>query len=244
MISIKIPKIEITYIGKIRGDNMGRRMERRRERKKKRRNNIKKILRTGILFLIFGVIAFAGIEFYQESQIQAKEYTVQKVEAIQQEKPILEQQIDQQEQERQAKKKDVHVLKEYHGFEVDSYLEIPAFNFKTEVLKNYTKEGMEVCVSKYWGPNPNEIGNYCIAGHNYITERMFSKLKNLKIGDTIFLSDNTNGKYTYVIYDIYKVTPENVTPLGQETQGKREITLITCNNYSKSRLVVKAVEQE
>ena len=138
----------------------------------------------------------------------------------------------------------MNVAKEYRGYRVDAYLEIPALNLKTEVLKNYTKQGMEICVSKYWRPNPNEIGNYCIAGHNYITERMFSKLSKLKNGDEMILSDNENGKYTYEVYDIYKVTPENVKPLSQQTDGKREVTLITCSNYSKNWLVVKAVEQK
>ena len=31
--------------------------------------------------------------------------------------------------------------------------------------KEYTKSGLEVCLSKYWGPQPNEVGNYCIVGH-------------------------------------------------------------------------------
>lgn len=109
-------------------------------------------------------------------------------------------------------------------------------------MADYTKAGLKICASKYYGPNANEAGNYCIAGHNYKKENMFNHLINLEIGDSIFLTDNINGKVEYSIYDIYKVKPENTEPLSQQTDGEKQITLITCVNYSKNRLVVKAIE--
>ena len=101
---------------------------------------------------------------------------------------------------------------------------------------------MDICASKFWGPEPNKIGNFCIVGHNYNKENMFSNLINLNIGDEIYLIDNKNGKITYTIFDIYKVKPQNTSPLDQNTAGKRIITLITCVNYSNNRLIVQAVE--
>ena len=73
---------------------------------------------------------------------------------------------------------------------------------------------------------------------------MFYKLKKLKVGDKLFLSDNNVGKIEYEIYDIYKVLPNDVNCLNEETGGKREITLITCTNDSKQRIIVKAREKE
>ena len=67
--------------------------------------------------------------------------------------------------------------------------------------------------------------------------------QHLKTGDEIYLLDNQNGKYVYTIYDIYKVKPNNTSPLKQNTNGKRIITLITCVNYSDNRLIVQAVEK-
>ncbi|MBR1802914.1 MAG: sortase [Clostridia bacterium] len=210
------------------------------ERRKRRKNIIVKSFRIGIVLVVLGIMAYVGYEFYKETKIRVEDYGAEKSNfEVPQNNDAIKVEI-----EKQARKEGVNVAKEYRGYRVDAYLEIPALNLKTEVLKNYTKQGMEICVSKYWGPNPNEIGNYCIAGHNYITERMFSKLSKLKNGDEMILSDNENGKYTYEVYDIYKVTPENVKPLSQQTDGKREVTLITCSNYSKNRLVVKAVEQK
>ena len=43
------------------------------------------------------------------------------------------------------------------------------------------------------------------------------------------------------IYDIYRVKPQNTKPLLQDTE-KVELTLITCVNYSRNRLIVKAVQ--
>lgn len=71
---------------------------------------------------------------------------------------------------------------------------------------------------------------------------MFNHLIDLKIGDELFLTDNKNGKYVYTIDNIYRVKPQNTAPIEQETNGKRRITLITCVNYSRNRLIISASE--
>ena len=121
-----------------------------------------------------------------------------------------EQSTNQGETQKDKPKEFMPVTARYNGYLVDCRLEISKINLKTNVLANYTKEGLRICASKYYGPNANEIGNYCIAGHNYPRQNMFNHLINLEIGDSIFLTDNKNGKIEYTIYDIYKVKPENV----------------------------------
>ena len=129
----------------------------------------------------------------------------------------------------------------YLGYKVSARLEIPKLNINSNVLEEYSTEGLEVCISKFWGSNPNEIGNYCIAGHNYGRKNMFGYLGDLEIGDKIYLSDNKNGKFSYTIYDKYRIEADNTEPLSQDT-NKREITLITCSSYSNKRLIIKAAE--
>ena len=99
---------------------------------------------------------------------------------------------------------------------------------------------MWICPTKYYGPEPNEKGNFCIAAHNYDKENMFNHIIDLKAGDEIYLSDNKNGKVKYEVYDVYKSKPTDNTPLEQETNGQVEITLITCSDYSSKRIIVKA----
>lgn len=129
---------------------------------------------------------------------------------------------------------------EYKGYDVVAKLEIPKINLDTYVLKNYSSQALSISVTKFWGVNPNEIGNFCIAGHNY---RDFKNITKLDIGDTLILTDNYNGSFQYIIYDIFKVLPDQTDCLSQETDGKKEVTLITCTQDSKKRIIIKAHEQ-
>ena len=67
-------------------------------------------------------------------------------------------------------------------------------------------------------------------------------MKKLEIGDTFYISDNKIGKVEYEVYELYRVTPEDVSCLSQETNERKEVTLITCTNDSKKRIIVKARE--
>ena len=109
------------------------------------------------------------------------------------------------------------------------------------VLSNESDKLLKVSLCKYWGPQPNEIGNYCIVGHNYKSGRMFGKLSMASNGDEVVLKSK-NKSVTYKVYNMYKVEPTDVSCTSQLTNGKREITLITCTNFGKQRLVVKARE--
>lgn len=128
----------------------------------------------------------------------------------------------------------------YKGYIVSAKLTIPKIKLETYVFENYDKDAMLICPTKYFGPEPNEIGNYCIAAHNYNKENMFNHIIELEEGDTIYLTDNKKGEVKYNVYDVYKVKPTDNTPLVQETNGQVEITLITCSDYSSKRIIVKA----
>ena len=71
---------------------------------------------------------------------------------------------------------------------------------------------------------------------------MFHNLRKLESGNRLSISDASIGKVEYEIYDIYMVQPEDVRCLSQETNGKREVTLITCTTDSEKRIIVKAKE--
>ena len=47
------------------------------------------------------------------------------------------------------------------------------------------------------------------------------------------------GKSTYKVYDKFEVNVSDMSPLDQNILV-REITLITCNNSNKKRLIIKA----
>lgn len=113
---------------------------------------------------------------------------------------------------------------------------------ETNVISNYSEEALRNSVVKFWGVEPNNIGNFCIAGHNFKNKNMFSKLKKLKLGDRLFITDKKVGKVEYEIFKINTVLPEDVSCLKAITEGEKEVTLITCTIDSKKRIVVKAKE--
>ena len=137
---------------------------------------------------------------------------------------------------------DNSILTTYKGYPVIAKLEIPKINLETYVLSEYSEQALGVSVTKFYGKNPNEVGNFCIAGHNYITKNMFHDLKKLSIGDTFSLIDTNSNKVNYKIYLIETVEPNETQCLSQKTDGKIEVTLITCTTDSLKRIIVKAVK--
>ena len=206
-------------------------MRKRGNFQKKKKNKVKVFFNIILLFIFILLLTNTVLGIYKENKIKTiidNSNISNKNETIQNEK-----------EENVQEQKEI-VDEFYKGYRVIAKLEIPKINLVTNVLAEYSKEALDVCVTKFWGPKPNEIGNFCIAGHNMNNESMFSNLDELEIGDKMLLSDNKNGTFEYEVYDIYKVEPQNTKSLTQETNGKREITLITCTNYSNHRIIVKA----
>lgn len=119
-------------------------------------------------------------------------------------------------------------------------LKIPSINIDMNVLSSTSNALLKISLNKYWGANPNEVGNMCIVGHNYENGTHFSNLSKVKLGDTIEIIDNNNITLKYTVYDTYIIDPYDTSCTSQLTNGKTEITLITCHNSGKQRFVVKA----
>lgn len=126
-----------------------------------------------------------------------------------------------------------------NGYTVIGKVEIPKIESITYILEEMSKKSLNVSAAKLCGPEINQIGNFCIAGHN---RRTFSGLKKLEIGDQIIVTDIYDDKCYYQVYDIQIVKPDEVECLSQDTEGEREITLITCTISGLKRLIIKAVE--
>ena len=103
-------------------------------------------------------------------------------------------------------------------------------------------ELLKISPCKFWGPEPNEVGNFCIVGHNYRSNKFFSHVPDLSVGDRIEIKDLNGQTIIYKIYDKYVVQPDDVSCTSQRTNGLKEVTLITCTDDSKLRVIVKARE--
>jgi len=106
----------------------------------------------------------------------------------------------------------------------------------------WSDELLKISPCYYHGAYPNETGNFCIVGHNYRNNKFFSKVPTLENGDIIEITDLTKNNVTcnYVVYDKYTVDPLDVSCTSQRTNGKTEITIITCTNDGSKRVIVKA----
>ncbi len=127
-------------------------------------------------------------------------------------------------------------------YTTEAVLKIPSIGIEYPVLSDTSDDLLYVSINKYWGPKPNEIGNYCIVGHYYESGIMFGKLHKLKNGDIAELTDLSGRTVRYQVYDRKVVEPTDTRCTSQLTNGKKELTLITCTNYGKQRLVVKLRE--
>ena len=191
------------------------------------------------LFIFFIEVEQQGTDIANEPQeIMLTEEIKEEIEETEENEIVTEI----QKPTKQYEKEDVIV--EYKGYTVSSKLTIPTISLETYILQNYSVNALRVSVTKFWGVDANQIGNFCIAGHNFKNKNMFSNLKKLNIGDRLFISDNEIGKIEYEIYDKFIVFPHETDCLNPETNGKREVTLITCTIDSKQRIIIKAREVE
>lgn len=191
------------------------------------------------LFIFFIEVEQQGTDIANEPQeIMLTEEIKEEIEETEENEIVTEI----QKPTKQYEKEDI--ITEYKGYTVSSKLTIPTISLETYILQNYSVNALRVSVTKFWGVDANQIGNFCIAGHNFKNKNMFSNLKKLNIGDRLFISDNEIGKVEYEIYDKFIVFPHETDCLNPETNGKREVTLITCTIDSKQRIIIKAREVE
>lgn len=197
----------------------------------------KYIINSILIGSILSIFLCIIIEKYRDNNINNNIYNTEKLGT--QENLINIINIDEEEIKQYPKEE---IEDTYKGYEVCAKLDIPSIELEVNILSAYSKKALEISATKFWGVNPNEKGNFCIAGHN--KKSMFYNIKKLEIGDTFFITDRDIGKVEYEIFDIYKVSPEDVSCLEAITDNIREVTLITCTNDSKSRFIIKAMEKE
>lgn len=129
------------------------------------------------------------------------------------------------------------------NFSVIGLIEIKSIKINYPIISSFNNDLLKIAPCRFMGPMPNEVGNLCIAGHNYNSYKFFSKLKDLSNGDIISIYDLSGKKIDYLVYNSYETDYNDLTCTNQETNGKKEITLITCNNIKNKRRVIKAIEK-
>lgn len=193
---------------------------------KKKIYNIILIILALILLVVISIIAFKRIN----NQIKEKEL----INTVADIKVKLE--------EIKESENDEKTITEYKGYDIVGIIEIPKINIEYPIINQTSDETMALSITKFWGNNVNDIGNFTMAGHNYFDGTMFSNTNKLNIEDTIKMTDLDGKTIEYKVFDKYIIDPNDVKCVQSVKENTREITLITCINGRNNRLVVKARE--
>lgn len=115
-------------------------------------------------------------------------------------------------------------------------LEIKSIGLKAPIVDG--EENLDYVVAKYRSSaNFGQAGNVILAGHNNMKGSIFKNLYKVKIGEIIEIKTD-NNIYKYKLTERVIVNPSDSSLLTQDISEK-EITLITCINRAKERLILK-----
>ena len=196
---------------------------------------MKKVINIFLVLLILTAIIILGVIIYRYSQYHKN--SEEAVEVVAQIEEQFAKTADPSTGEVQK------VETEYKGYKVVGIIEIPKINIKYPILNKTNDDSMQYSITKFAGGDVNSIGNFVVAGHNYLDGSMFGRVKQLEIGDEIKLTDLYNNTITYEIFDIYSVDPNDTSILESVEENTREVTLITCTKGHVERLITKAREK-
>lgn len=122
-------------------------------------------------------------------------------------------------------------------------IKISKLDLNYPILSKSNDELLKISLCRFAGPMPNEVGNLCIAGHNYIDNTFFSNLSELEKNDLIEIYDLTGNHIVYSVFAKYEVASDDLSCTSQEQKEKKIVTLLTCNNINGKRTVVQALEK-
>ena len=211
---------------------MKRVIYRRGKRATKRKINKKKVL--GLIFLLIIIVILIvnaykkrefNIENHNETLSQVTNEVTQNNISDEKEKNIV----------------DVDIPDKLGDYNVLGQLVIEKIGITQNILNKTNNESLSLGVTKFYGPKIDEVGNFCICGHNY--NNILKRLNEMNIGDQFYIvAKETKEKIDYQIYDMYTCEPTDLSCLTQNQDGEREVTLITCNPGGLTRLICKARE--
>lgn len=114
------------------------------------------------------------------------------------------------------------------------YLSVPDADIKTPVYPGpATPEQLDRGVSFAEADESLDDQNISIAGHTYTgsSDYQFSNLPEAKKGSKVYFKVSGEQR-KYKITKIYDVKPQDVKVLDEQPSNKKQLTLITCDNYN------------
>lgn len=123
-------------------------------------------------------------------------------------------------------------------YSVYGKIKIEKIGIEYPIIKYVDENSLWKSICKTSDNRIDGTGNLCLAGHNMRNATMFAKIKKLRNGDKVEITNIYGEKYVYLVYDSFYVEANDIEVLN-ETEDPI-ITLITCNNSGNKRLIVRA----
>lgn len=118
-------------------------------------------------------------------------------------------------------------------------IKIPSIKLNTAVVHGIENKYLKHYVCHFeTSAMPGQNGNFSLAGHSsYMYNEVFNELYKVKVDDKIIIK-TFNDDFIYKITNIFETDSKDLSVLEQN-MDKKEITLVTCTNDGKDRLIVK-----
>lgn len=193
---------------------------------------MKRIINFAIFVFIFALYFITFLMIYDN--FRERKLNSQEKKAL----DLFEEKIDVKKEEEPEVNTAVSV--NYNGYTILGRIEIPSIGINTVVLKEQTYAAMNIGAIKTYGVDLNEPGGFVISAHNFRGKsQFFYPILRLKNGSKIYITDTNSRKLEYTVYSVSRYVAPNDTSYLSEFEGQH-LTLVTCENGGKSRIVVKA----
>lgn len=140
-----------------------------------------------------------------------------------------------------ALEKDNEIINYLKHEEMYGILEIPAINIKYAIVQGTDRTNLRSAVGHMTeGVDAGQEGNCIIAGHRggyYGT--FFKNIDKLKEGDEIYVTDLSNNKYVYQVYEQKWIEMYDWDEL-EGIPGEKTLTLLSCEEHGELRIIVRA----
>ena len=117
-------------------------------------------------------------------------------------------------------------------------IDIPSVGIRGQVVEGTSDAVLKNYIGKFIGSaDPGQSGNFCVAAHNNIYTEIFRNLYKLEVNSEVRVITKEK-EYIYLVKSVNKIQPTQIEVLN-ENPNLHEITLITCADMAKTRIVVK-----
>lgn len=116
-------------------------------------------------------------------------------------------------------------------------VDIPSVGIRAQIFEGTDDETLKYYVGRFTtGVMPGQVGNFALAAHNNIYTEIFRNLYKVSVGDKVRIVTRKK-EYVYQVTSKNTIEPTQVEVL--KGSKKKEITLVTCTNMGRQRIIVK-----